>query len=118
MSNDTGNGGTPPQTPEALEADIERTRQELGETIEALVAKTDVKARVQHRATEVAGNPRSKGHIAVGRARGGVRSAREKAAEHGPAWQATRGVRVYSVAAAAVAGALLLAWLTVRRRRR
>jgi hypothetical protein len=118
MSSDTGGGGTPPQSPEALEADIERTRQELGETIEALVAKTDVKARVQHRAAVVTGNLRSQAHTAIGKARGGVRSAREKAAEHGPAWQATRGVRVYSVAAAAVAGALLLAWLTMRRRGR
>jgi hypothetical protein len=118
MSNDTGDGGRPPESPEALEADIERTRRELGETIEALVAKTDVKARVQHRAAEVAGNLRGKAHTAIGKARGGVRSAREKAAEHGPAMQATRGVRVYSIAAAAVTGALLLAWLTKRRRRR
>lgn len=118
MSSNTGGGGTPPESPEALEADIERTRQELGETIEALVAKTDVKARVQHRAANVAGNLRRQTHIAIGKARGGVRSAKEKAAEHGPARQATRGVRVYSIAAAAVTGAALLVWLTKRRRRR
>jgi hypothetical protein len=32
-----------------LEADIERTREELGETVEALAGKLDVKARAQQR---------------------------------------------------------------------
>jgi hypothetical protein len=117
MSKDTAGGGTPPQSADALTADIERTRQELGETVEALVAKADVKARAQHRAAEVAGSLRGKARTAIGRARDGARGVKEKAAGHGPATQAMRGVRVYSVAAAA-GTALLLAWLTVRRRRR
>lgn len=33
-----------------LQADIERTREELGQTVGALAAKTDVKARVQEKA--------------------------------------------------------------------
>jgi len=33
--------------PAAIRADIERTRAELGDTVEALAAKTDVKARAQ-----------------------------------------------------------------------
>jgi serine/threonine protein kinase HipA of HipAB toxin-antitoxin module len=121
MSKDTPGGGTPAQGADALTADIERTRQELGETVEALVAKTDVKARAQHRAAEVAGDLRGRARTAIGRARAGARGAKEKAkekvAEHGPAAQAMRSVRVYSVAAAA-GTALLLAWLTARRRRR
>lgn len=35
-----------PEDVEALQAEIEKTRQALGETVEALSAKTDVKARV------------------------------------------------------------------------
>jgi hypothetical protein len=118
MSKENAGGGTPPQSADALAADIERTRQELGETVEGLVAKTDVKARAQHRAAEVAGDLRGKARTAIGKARDGARGAKEKVAEHGPAAaQAMRSVRVYSIAAAA-GTALLLAWLTARRRRR
>ena len=35
-----------------IQADIEHTRKELGETIEALSAKADVTGRVQHKAAE------------------------------------------------------------------
>lgn len=45
-----------------LREDIVRTREDLGETVAALVAKTDVKARVSGRLSQWAG-----------RARGGVR---------------------------------------------
>jgi len=34
-----------------IQADIERTRHELGETVEALSAKADIKGRVQEKAT-------------------------------------------------------------------
>ncbi|MEU1192555.1 DUF3618 domain-containing protein [Streptomyces sp. NPDC005859] len=37
--------------PEELRRQVERTRHELGETVEALSAKTDVKARAQEKAT-------------------------------------------------------------------
>ena len=48
-----------------------------------------------------------------------LRVAARARAEHGPAAQATTGVRVYSVTAVAcAAGALLLAWLMMRQRRR
>ena len=39
--------GKPPTEPEALRREIEQTRAELGETVEALAAKADVKARAQ-----------------------------------------------------------------------
>ena len=118
MSEDSAGSSTPPQSAEALTAEIEKTRQELGQTVEALAAKADVKARAKHRATEVAGNLRGRARATAGKARAGARNAKDKVAEHGPSAQATRGVRVYSVTVAAAAGALLLAWLTVRRRRR
>ena len=37
---------------EDIQADIERTREELGETIEALSAKADVKSRVKKKAAD------------------------------------------------------------------
>jgi ElaB/YqjD/DUF883 family membrane-anchored ribosome-binding protein len=49
-----------PRSPEAIEADIERTRQEVGDTVEALAAKTDVKARAQDRVEEVKANVHAK----------------------------------------------------------
>jgi ElaB/YqjD/DUF883 family membrane-anchored ribosome-binding protein len=44
-------GGTP--DPEQLRAEIEETRRELGETVAALSAKTDVKAQAHHKVDEV-----------------------------------------------------------------
>jgi Protein of unknown function (DUF3618) len=43
---------TPPSDPQALRAEIEQTRTDLGETVEALAAKTDVKARATLAASE------------------------------------------------------------------
>ena len=40
-----------------IEADIERTRRELGHTVEALSAKLDVKARVAQKTNELRSNP-------------------------------------------------------------
>ena len=38
-----------PDSPEALRAEIDETREQLGDTVEALAAKTDVKARAEDR---------------------------------------------------------------------
>jgi type VI protein secretion system component VasF len=53
----TGAEQSRPQLPsdagvDEIERDIERTRQELGETVSALSDKLDVKGRVQDKATE------------------------------------------------------------------
>jgi len=56
----SGPGSVPPDNPEALVAEINRTREELGETVEALAARADVKARAQQRAAEVSGQLRGK----------------------------------------------------------
>jgi hypothetical protein len=52
---------------EALAGEIERTREQLGETVEALAAKADVKGRAQRRATELTGNLRGKARAAKGK---------------------------------------------------
>jgi Protein of unknown function (DUF3618) len=51
----TGSGSAPPADAEALVEEINRTREELGDTVQALAAKADVKARAQQRAAEVSG---------------------------------------------------------------
>ena len=59
MKDEEGNGhapgAAPPESLEGLTEEIDRTREELGETVEALVAKADVTARAREKATEVAG---------------------------------------------------------------
>lgn len=41
-----------PKDPDELRADVERTRRDLGDTVEALVHKTDVPGRVKEKAHE------------------------------------------------------------------
>ena len=55
-----GGPEAPPDNPEALVEEINRTREELGNTVEALAAKVDVKARAQQKATEVSGQLKDK----------------------------------------------------------
>ena len=49
-----------PRSPEAIRADIAQTRQEVGDTVEALAAKTDVKARAHEKVDEIRATVRSK----------------------------------------------------------
>jgi hypothetical protein len=48
------------RSPDEIRADIERTREEVGDTVEALAAKTDVKAQARNRIEEVKANVRAK----------------------------------------------------------
>ncbi|MCW2561396.1 MAG: hypothetical protein JWP55_5360, partial [Mycobacterium sp.] len=56
----TADNTSPPPGPEPgpdagiddIQADIEKTRKELGETVEALSAKADVKARAKQKAAD------------------------------------------------------------------
>jgi ElaB/YqjD/DUF883 family membrane-anchored ribosome-binding protein len=41
------------RSPEQIRADIDRTREQLGDTVEALAEKTDVKAQAQAAAQKV-----------------------------------------------------------------
>ncbi|MFI5064456.1 MAG: DUF3618 domain-containing protein [Streptosporangiales bacterium] len=59
-ANAAGAAQAPADDPQALMAEIERTREELGHTVEALAAKVDVKARAQERAAEVSDQVRSR----------------------------------------------------------
>jgi hypothetical protein len=50
---------------QAILDDIERTREQMGQTVEALAAKADVKAQAQRKAAAVAGAARERGRRAV-----------------------------------------------------
>jgi Protein of unknown function (DUF3618) len=75
---DPGPGDAPPDGIQALTEEIERTREDVGETVAALAAKADVIARVREEASEVAGRLRDAAGkvkeqiIAVPRQRRGV----------------------------------------------
>ena len=52
--------GDPAERAAALRAEIEETREDLGDTAAALAAKTDVKARARDRADELKARARAK----------------------------------------------------------
>lgn len=60
---------------EALRADIRRTRAELGETVQALAARADVKARLRDSAAHSGERVRQRMGLAAGSAAGPVRDA-------------------------------------------
>jgi ElaB/YqjD/DUF883 family membrane-anchored ribosome-binding protein len=63
-------GDSPHKSPEELRDDIEQTREQLGDTVEALAAKTDVKSRAKDRLASVKGSAQQKKDELVTKARG------------------------------------------------
>jgi ElaB/YqjD/DUF883 family membrane-anchored ribosome-binding protein len=59
----------PPEDPAQLRDDIERTRQDLGDTVAALAEKTDVKTRAKEKVSEVKNNVNEKRTELMGKAR-------------------------------------------------
>ncbi len=57
------------RTPEEIRSDIEETREEVGDTVEALAAKADVKAQARERIDEIKGNVRAKADQAKAKAK-------------------------------------------------
>lgn len=55
----TGRVAAPPKDPRQLEAEIARTREQLGETVQELVARADVKSMVRAKTAEMTGKVRS-----------------------------------------------------------
>ncbi|MET7938122.1 DUF3618 domain-containing protein [Streptomyces sp. NPDC005322] len=84
-------------SPEELREQVEHTRHELGQTVQALAARTDVKARAQEKATEV----KEQAAVKAG-------ELKAKAAEAG---QANRVVLL------AVATGAIVVWLAFRRKK-
>ena len=99
--------GKPPTEPEALRREIEQTRAELGETVEALAMRADVKARAQAAAQDAVDDAKLRARGALDTVAYQVGKQREKVAALSPP------VRV-AIAAAAVG---LVALLLIRRLR-
>lgn len=55
----TGSIAPPPDDPQQLEAEIARTREQLGETVQELVARADVKSLARARVAELRGRVRN-----------------------------------------------------------
>lgn len=105
-SGDMQAAGTAHADPDALRDEIERTREQLGETVEALVAKTDVKARAQEKAAAVSGRLKDRARDVKGQVAGradtlasglsdavaGVRQSVAEARENGPAAEVPKDV--------------------------
>lgn len=72
MGQDASTSGpavTETQDPQQLREQIEDTRQELGDTVEALAAKTDVKAQAKHKVEQTKASMAEKRDELVGKAR-------------------------------------------------
>ncbi len=72
MGQDPGTGSatvTDGQDPEQTQRDIERTREELGDTVEALARKADVKTQARHKIEETKATVAEKKEQLFGKAR-------------------------------------------------
>ncbi len=72
MDEDTSTNGPPVSStgdPEQIREEIEATREELGDTVEALAAKTDVKAQARQKVDDTKEQVAAKKDDLLGRAR-------------------------------------------------
>ena len=101
MSEKNGSSGAKPDV-DALRAEIKQTRAELGETVQALAAKADVKARAKEQVEQTKRRVRAQAAEAAGKARDAALVATDKvrqaaaqatASARGTAVQATDKVR-------------------------
>jgi Protein of unknown function (DUF3618) len=103
-----------PDDEQDLEQEIERTREQLGQTVEALAAKVDVKARTQEKLGQLTARLKGKATEASRRLR--VQDKADKAKQQ--AAQAGQQIKKRPVPAAAtvgVIGALVLLFALIRR---
>jgi Protein of unknown function (DUF3618) len=98
--------------PQDIQRDIESTRQEMGDTVEALAAKTDVKAQTQRKVAEVRRSIDAKRSELMGKARGATPDGASSAA--GTVQQKARENPVPVALAGAFAAGLILGRITKR----
>lgn len=96
MNRSNGSGN-----PEALRAEIRQTRAELGETVQALAAKADVKARIRGSAAQTRARMRQRAERTTTSVRTSVHDAGSVALRHPVPW-------VVAAAGALALAALLL----------
>lgn len=108
MSVSNGHRPTPTE-PDALRAEIARTRTELGETVSALAAKVDVRTRAQEKVEQVRGELAARARHTADEVRGRLATG-GLSRRLGPAGQ-------WPVIGAVAALTLLLVGIANRRRR-
>ena len=103
-----------PDDQQELEKEIEQTREQLGQTVEALAAKVDVKARAQQELGQLTARLKGKATEANRQLRlqDKANQAKQQAAQAG---QQIRKRPVPAAATAGVIGALVLFFALVRR---
>jgi hypothetical protein len=109
VSAPAGEGTEGTRSPEEIRADIAETREEVGDTVEALAAKSDVKAQARARVEEIKGNVKAKADQAKAKAQS---STPESAQQGGQ--QVVAKVRE-NPAPLVLGGAVLVAFLIGRR---
>jgi hypothetical protein len=87
-----------------VRADIERTRQQLGETVGALAAKADVKARARQKASEA--RDQAAGRLSHLRKRAAARAGQATAS----GWQHNRAALAAAAASAAFTLVAVMLW--------
>lgn len=102
----SGAGPAVPDDPDEVRHEIERTREQLGETVEQLAAKADVKKQAQEKAAELRAQMKARASQLAGQA--------QRAAGRGAGSVQQRRVPV--AVAVAATGVLLLGYLVIRRR--
>ncbi|MFJ9342072.1 DUF3618 domain-containing protein [Streptomyces sp. NPDC101733] len=109
-------------TPAELRERIERTREELGRTVEALAVKADVKAQAKEKTAAVKEQATERAALVTAQVRGRVEQAAHAAADKTPdpvleqAARAATAARANKGALLAV-GAVVIVFLLVRRGR-
>jgi ElaB/YqjD/DUF883 family membrane-anchored ribosome-binding protein len=103
-----------PDDQQELEKEIEQTREQLGQTVEALAAKVDVKARAQQELGQLTARLKGKVTEAARRLRLQDRANQAKQ-QAGQAGQQIRKHPVPAAATAGVIGALVLFFTVIRR---
>jgi ElaB/YqjD/DUF883 family membrane-anchored ribosome-binding protein len=100
-----------------IEREIEQTRQDLGDTAEALAAKTDVKARAHDKVEDVKASAQEKVQAAKAAAQEKAEDAKAAATQRaGAARGSVQSNPVPVAAIAAVVGVALIAVWAVRHR--
>ena len=77
---EAGPGATAPENEQELRHEIEQTRERLGDTVELLVAKTDIKGRAQAKVAGLAGRVKGKAVPARSKATDRAANARSQVA--------------------------------------
>jgi Protein of unknown function (DUF3618) len=104
----TGRVAAPPKDARQLALEIERTREQLGETVQELLSRADVKARAVAKATEVSARYKTT-----------VAQARSQAAAAGKAGKdqltkGANGARQHWMPLAVATGVVIIGYLAVR----